>query len=109
MLNKGQRHTKSIQIFLYRYEICIRPQEGYCCVGYSLCPDAASWQLDQSNVKAMTVCSADYIEIEGKSKFLNIFHLKHFLDIFQVPQLFANKWLEIQSFKVDFAPKSSIW
>ena len=56
---------------IFSYDICIRGEEGYCCVEYMPCADANSYTLDTLAIAAMskvgTDCTADYIEIPGKS------------------------------------------
>ena len=58
-----------------QYSICIRQEEGYCCVQYMVCADANSMSLD-GNVGANNInnlpftgtdCVQDYLEIEGSS------------------------------------------
>ena len=53
---------------LISYDICIRQEDGFCCVKYSLC-DADSWEIDQNDGtkdKSYTSkCTNDYIEIAG--------------------------------------------
>merc|ERR1712018_361885 len=43
-----QEPTTSSQQHLtdQNYNICIRQEEGYCCVRYTLCEDDRSWSLD---------------------------------------------------------------
>ncbi|TRY81100.1 hypothetical protein TCAL_13875 [Tigriopus californicus] len=52
------------------YSICIRQEAGFCCIEYSLCPDANSFSIDTNMMlmmaKVETECfSVDYITIEG--------------------------------------------
>jgi len=51
------------------YDICIRQEDGYCCVQYSPCADPNSYTLDELAIAAEaevgTLCSLDYIEIDG--------------------------------------------
>ena len=54
----------------YSYGICIRQEEGYCCIQYSPCADANSYTLDASQAAgdgAMqdTLCTADWVGIAG--------------------------------------------
>ena len=53
---------------MIRYDICIRQEEGFCCVQYSLC-EADSWEIDgnmDTQDKSYTsMCTTDYIEIAG--------------------------------------------
>lgn len=54
------------------YRFCIRQEEGYCCNVYMQC-SATSFRLNNANVAAFTMaktgtlCSEDYITIEGSS------------------------------------------
>ena len=52
------------------YDICIRQEDGYCCVQYSPCADPNSYTLDELAIAAEaevgTLCSLDYIEIDGR-------------------------------------------
>jgi len=50
------------------YNICIRQEEGYCCVRYSVCSDTNSYTLDNNdNTKAEidTQCAMDFLGIDG--------------------------------------------
>ena len=53
------------------YQICVRPELGYCCVQYSLCSDANSWTIYDDTIIATseldTSCSLDYVSIPGGS------------------------------------------
>ena len=52
---------------MIRYDICIRQEEGFCCVQYSLC-EADSFEIDGKDGidKSVTsACTNDYIEISG--------------------------------------------
>ena len=55
------------------YKVCIRQEEGYCCIIYMKC-DANSFQLNPGgtadNTKAHqgSDCTGDYITIEGSSQ-----------------------------------------
>jgi hypothetical protein len=56
--------------------MCIRQEEGYCCIQYSVCPDTNPFSLDaKSNVADSsdigTWCTNDYIEIQGGSSTCN--------------------------------------
>ena len=55
-----------------QYDVCIRSEDGYCCVQYAPCAgEANSYSLDQLaaaiNAEVGTLCTNDYIEIEGVS------------------------------------------
>ena len=55
---------------LYSYSVCIRKQEGFCCVQYQACADQAnSFTLDTLNTAQSNdeLCTDDYISIPGKS------------------------------------------
>ena len=65
-------------LFLFnRYSICIRQEEGFCCIQYFPCNDANSFTLDNGmgTTKAAvaapkaghdSICTLDYIAIPGK-------------------------------------------
>ena len=56
--------------FKYSYNICIRQEEGYCCIRYTLCGDDRSWSLDNKDAaksEVGTQCSFDYLDISGAS------------------------------------------
>ena len=55
--------------FFFSYATCIRQEEGYCCVRYSLCADTNSWDIDNSQTAASGIgseCTYDYVGIQGK-------------------------------------------
>ena len=56
---------------LFSYDICIRGEEGYCCTQFMPCADTNSYTLDAAEDDAIaesgTVCTNDYIDIEGKN------------------------------------------
>ena len=49
--------------------MCVRPEEGFCCILWTPCTDANSMSLfsNTANVEAMvdTDCNNDYVEING--------------------------------------------
>lgn len=49
------------------YSICIRQEAGFCCVEYTVCPDANSFTIDTTlKSKVEDACqTVDYITIEG--------------------------------------------
>jgi len=51
------------------YNICIRQEQGYCCVQYTVCSDANSYSLDVLTAAAMakidTNCDSDFLGIDG--------------------------------------------
>jgi len=53
------------------YGICIRQEEGYCCIQYQKCADANSFSISNTNDDAKaeqdSECSKDYVEIDGAS------------------------------------------
>ena len=52
------------------YDICIRQEDGFCCVRYSLCEDSQSFSINNlaADMQAVdSLCTNDYIEIEGVS------------------------------------------
>ena len=72
-------HTRSEHFFKqntissYSYGVCIRQEEGYCCVQYTPCSDSNSYSLDSSQAtmaKQDDMCITDYVGIAGKTYFL---------------------------------------
>ena len=61
-------------IIFFSYNICIRQEQGACCIKYSLCEDTYSFaimNLEQSvatGANQGTYCDADHIEITGLKK-----------------------------------------
>ena len=55
--------------FFFSYNICIRQEDGYCCVRYSLCGDSQSFSIDNTAAtvaaEAGTQCSEDWVGISG--------------------------------------------
>ena len=54
------------------YGVCIRQEEGYCCIQYTPCSDSNSYSLDSSQAtmaKQDDMCTADYVGIAGESFF----------------------------------------
>ena len=53
------------------YSICIRQEEGFCCVQYFPCDDDNSFSLTNADPPVAgntgSECSLDYIEINGKT------------------------------------------
>jgi len=52
------------------YSVCIRQEEGFCCVQYTVCADAMSWTLDTviaGVAETDSRCETDYIAIPGSS------------------------------------------
>ena len=62
------------------YNVCIRPEDGFCCIQYQVCSDAGSFSLSSGAIdpaiaadlvsKAEADCTNDYISIPGD------YHLK---------------------------------
>ena len=62
------------------YNVCIRPEDGFCCIQYQVCSDAGSFSLSSGAIdpaiaadlvsKAEADCTNDYISIPGN------YHLK---------------------------------
>ena len=51
------------------YSICVRQQEGYCCIEYAPCSDDNSYSLshiDATKAKQDETCVTDYVGIDGK-------------------------------------------
>ena len=51
----------------YRYSVCIRQEEGFCCVQYLPCADIDSFTLDATGVPSIVdaACISDWITIPG--------------------------------------------
>ena len=59
------------------YNVCIRPEAGFCCVQYQVCSDPGSFSLELNKAPADPTmpdpgkqdadCKLDYIEIAGIS------------------------------------------
>lgn len=51
----------------HNYNICVRREEGFCCIKYSVCSDARSFSLGRQAATSMVVsdCSEDYVQIEN--------------------------------------------
>jgi len=57
------------------YNVCIRPEAGFCCIQYQVCSDDNSYSLSSGNLadptmpmaKQETDCTLDYIDIAGSS------------------------------------------
>ena len=65
------RIMNSCQIF--RYSVCIRQEQGFCCVQYQVCPDIAvnmgAFALGAAAAGAQTdnACNEDYLGITGSA------------------------------------------
>ncbi len=81
-----------MSFFLYpiSYSICIRPEEGYCCIQYSPCTDARSWSIHLNAAAPGTTatdanCAADYVGISGISMGILVDEIKrvkwHFVGV----------------------------
>ena len=72
MTNKSLR-LRINSLFFFRYSVCIRQEEGYCCVQYMLCSENPnrSFGIDNNAAGAalalQDACSQDYIGIAGKN------------------------------------------
>jgi hypothetical protein len=61
----------------FRYNVCIRPEAGICCVKYQACYDQASAYTlasgDMTIVKSFLddQCKLDYMLIEGETNKMN--------------------------------------
>ena len=65
-----------VHISFSSYNVCIRPEAGFCCVQYQVCSDPGSFTIaagateiaDPLVFKAAqdTSCTSDYIDIAGK-------------------------------------------
>ena len=58
----------------FSYNICIRQEQGACCIKYSLCEDTYSWAIQNNDLAIAvgaytgTYCVSDHIEITGLKK-----------------------------------------
>ena len=57
----------------FSYNICIRQEQGACCIKYSLCDDTYSYAIQNvaliaSGAYSGSYCSLDFIEITGLTK-----------------------------------------
>ena len=67
---KLSKITKMVSIdFLYNYSynICVRKEDGYCCIQYYPCSDTGSWSISESIAATAvgTNCDSDYVLIDG--------------------------------------------
>ena len=66
-----QHAFQSLNLSHLRYSVCIRQEEGFCCVQYMACPEFAdSMTIDTMGKASMqaqqdSVCTFDYIGISG--------------------------------------------
>jgi len=53
----------------HTYNVCIRQEEGFCCIEYSVCDEPNSFTLSNAIQQAMgdSACTLDYITIDGSS------------------------------------------
>ena len=54
----------------YSYNICVRKEDGYCCIRYYPCSDTGSFSIEESSSDATAVgtnCATDYVLIDGAS------------------------------------------
>jgi hypothetical protein len=52
------------------YAICVRREDGHCCIEYSVCSDTNSWTLDSldaTKAKQDDLCTGDWVGIDGVS------------------------------------------
>ena len=63
-----------LDIIFFSYNICIRQEQGACCIKYSLCEDTYSWAIQNNDLAIAvgaytgTYCVSDHIEITGLKK-----------------------------------------
>ena len=65
-----------LDIIFFSYNICIRQEQGACCIKYSLCSDTYSWAISNPGPAAPVAagaltgswCASDHIEITGLKK-----------------------------------------
>ena len=62
-------NPKILKITIFRQNICIRQEAGFCCITYNVCSDTGSYTIE-NNADADSVigtsCSSDFIEIPGE-------------------------------------------
>ena len=71
-----KKNNTVVHISFSSYNVCIRPEAGFCCVQYQVCSDPGSFTIaagiidasDPLNFKAAqdTSCTSDYIDIAGE-------------------------------------------
>ena len=81
---------KYIHTSFSSYNVCIRPEAGFCCVQYQVCSDPGSFTIaagiidasDPLNLKAAqdTSCTSDYIDIAGEFT-IGVFKHEHHVAI----------------------------
>lgn len=60
--------TAGAHLGTQRQQVCIRQNEGMCCVKYNLCSDTGSWGLHGvANSMIDSMCTGDFVEINGVS------------------------------------------
>ena len=75
-VNECIKKNTVVHISFSSYNVCIRPEAGFCCVQYQVCSDPGSFTIaagateiaDPLVFKAAqdTSCTSDYIDIAGK-------------------------------------------
>ena len=93
-----------VHISFSSYNVCIRPEAGFCCVQYQVCSDPGSFTIaagateiaDPLVFKAAqdTSCTSDYIDIAGKLESL-VFYSVGTLKNQRLPKL-SLKWLALE-------------
>ena len=74
--NECKKNTV-VHISFSSYNVCIRPEAGFCCVQYQVCSDPGSFTIAAGATDAAadplvfeaaqdTSCTSDYIDIAGK-------------------------------------------
>ena len=107
-MGKSEFYTKTCPLIILilcgcalRYSVCIRPEEGFCCVEYQVCPDeamgftfdtlAANTNSKQDDACITSTNSADYITIaeSGQSSRASAYVIKRP----QISYLPQQRWL----------------
>ena len=101
-VNECIKKNTVVHISFSSYNVCIRPEAGFCCVQYQVCSDPGSFTIaagateiaDPLVFKAAqdTSCTSDYIDIAGKLEslvFYSVGTLKN-----QRPSKLSLKWLK---------------
>ena len=71
------KDLNNFSLSTFRYNVCIRPEAGICCVKYQACYDQASAYTlasgDMTIVKSVLddQCKLDYMLIEGETNKMN--------------------------------------
>ena len=100
LLISGTLSVEKYYIFSFHsYNVCIRPEDGFCCIQYQVCSDTGSFSLSSIQDPAIAAdakslpessCSSDYIDIPGKYQ----------LKILSIWSIYPNPWSNKQTVMV---------